>query len=112
MTLEKFFKNGCQEKDFTESVYKSFYLDSNLFIAHFNKSSFYSARFGTHEKLLNTIEIINTSSPKNKTVKKMQKLIKENNKEVHKQIAEKLANEIKILTADLTALLVKAEKYK
>lgn len=43
--MYRFIKSGFKKHWFTNDLYKMLYIDSNVFIAHFNKNGFYEERF-------------------------------------------------------------------
>lgn len=43
--LNRFIKSGFKYSRFTNDLYEMLYIDSNVFIAHFNKEGFYKVRF-------------------------------------------------------------------
>lgn len=43
--LQRFIKSGLKESMFTNDLYEMLYIQTNVFIAHFNKQGFYKTRF-------------------------------------------------------------------
>lgn len=43
--VDRFIKSGFKESRFTNDIYEMLYIDTNVFIAHFDKKGFYYARF-------------------------------------------------------------------
>jgi hypothetical protein len=57
--LKRFIRGGFKYSQFTNAIYDFLYLDTNVFIAHFNKRCFYYARFETDaDKTINLLALV------------------------------------------------------
>lgn len=43
--VQRFIESGLKQSKFTKDIYSMLYIDTNKFIAHFDKSNFYERRF-------------------------------------------------------------------
>ena len=73
----KFLRSGFKPKLFTNVLYQAFYIYSNLFIAHYDKSGFYSSRFGSAKGLVETVHVLMNTAPRNETHKALKEVTKE-----------------------------------
>lgn len=56
MQINRFFKSRFKRGNFTNLIYEAMYIESNAFIAHFDKDGFFRARFESPEGFRQTIE--------------------------------------------------------
>ena len=73
----KFLRSGFKPKQFTKVLYNAFYIDSNLFIAHFDRAGFYSSRFGSAKGLVETVHVLMNTAPRNETHKALKQITKD-----------------------------------
>lgn len=73
----RFLRSGFSFKQFTKVLYNAFYIDSNLFIAHFDRAGFYRTRFNTSKGLVETVHVLLNGAPRNETHKLLRELTKD-----------------------------------
>lgn len=73
----RFLRSGFSFKRFTKVLYNAFYIDSNLFIAHYDRSGFYDTRFNTAKGLVETVHVLLNGAPRNETHKLLRELTKD-----------------------------------
>ena len=73
----RFLRSGFSFKQFTKVLYNAFYIDSNLFIAHYDRRGFYDSRFGNAKGLVETVHLLLNAGPRNDTHKALKEVTKE-----------------------------------
>lgn len=73
----RFVKSGFNYRWFTKVLYNAFYIHSNLFIAHYDRSGFYNSRFNTVKGLNETVYVLLNSGPRNDTHKLLRDITKD-----------------------------------
>lgn len=62
--LNRFIKSGFKRSRFTKDLYSMLYIDTNVFIAHFNIDGFYKVRFEQEaEKTIDLLTVVSKNKP-------------------------------------------------
>ena len=101
----KFLRSGFKPKLFTNVLYQAFYVYSNLFIAHYDKSGFYGTRFGNAKGLTETVHVLMNTAPRNETHKMLKQVTKDCIQYFEDQRQSLIALELNTKNAEMRDLL-------
>lgn len=61
--VNAFVLSGFKQSKFTVAIYEAMYINSNKFIAHYNRDGFYKARFESRDGLSETLTQLESIKP-------------------------------------------------